>query len=305
MEEQAKREKQRFDIELWSNENIVSGYNFAIRSFNEGSMSSLDFVQTCRQCVALIKAEMESKSRIATWVYDGPSYENLELLKNKQEYIDAHRDECLPIPTVDGEYLATNYIAKDRYYTAASDYDTKIEPGVQTFKFVVKDRGNVVFEEAWDASVYPKVVRERVDLINDPSKYGDDKDYVGFNSSLMMRMVEGRENLNKKISKIIASVCSPENVSFDKENQEFVFSGKYAFNEDYTFTDEYRNVTADGKHGKTAVYQLGRRQRLNALGSFYSKWEPIAKKTKQYRQELVDLGLLKDNGRWQKRNKRI
>jgi spore coat polysaccharide biosynthesis protein SpsF len=38
----------------------------------------------------MIKAEMASKSRIATWVYDGPNYENLELLKLKQEYLDAH-----------------------------------------------------------------------------------------------------------------------------------------------------------------------------------------------------------------------
>lgn len=305
--DETKREKQRFDLELWSNENIVSGYNFQIRSFNEGSMSSFDFVNACRECVAMIKAEMASKSRIATWVYDGPNYENLELLKLKQEYLDAHPEEHLAFP-YKGSYVDTNYIAKERTWSESSDADTTIEPGTQVFKFVVKDRGNVVFEEIWDACVYPKVIRERVDLINNPTKYGDENEYVGFNSSLMMRTVRGRDNLCRKMAEHIASVCAPESVTFDKDTQEIVFRGKYAFRDDYTFSDEYKNVPVAGKEGGDntsfkKTYNYGRYQRLNALGNHYMAWAPIQKKTKEYRKELADCGLIREGKAWQKKQK--
>lgn len=249
------KEKQfRFDFELYVNENLVCGQNFKITNPNESAMTSLEFLDTCREITRMIKDDLASKCRVCSWIYDGPIYKDEELMK-------------LNSPV---------YLPKERYYGELSDFETPIEKWEVTFKFVVLDRGIPMFQEIWDGSVYHHTVRKYVDLRNDVTRFGDD-DFLSLNNYILRAMSRGKENLISKIMDKIYQTCRYEYVS--KENR----NNKSQSNDNNTYVDVYNDET-DSK--KRKVYYLSRRKRNLELINKYLKWDVIKKKEKMYSEEV-------------------
>ena len=101
-----------------------------------------------------------------------------------------------------------------------------IPEGECTFKFVVSDGRRVVATQIWDGSVYPKAIRDRVDIANktvrvlerDGNVYTYDKDAyfeankdrLSFDMYVTRAMLAGRKNLIDIIIKKIQDTCSPQ-----------------------------------------------------------------------------------------------
>ena len=265
----------RFEFSLYVNENLICARNFRINMFYEDSMRSIEFLHTARGIVDLIKKDLVSKSRIYSWFYDGPVCDDLELMKNVKG----------------GEY-----VPKKRHYEPESVFNVKIEPWEVTFKFVILDKkkSTPVFEEIWDGSVYPKTVREKVDLSNRKDRFTEGDSFLSFDNYLWKAMVNEKPNLINEITKRICNACSPVNaMSYDQERRQRF--KPQAPNDEYSFCDFYRTkVNTMEKNIETGElekvvkvidekkYIYGETLNGHKLSSDLGSWPNVANKTKKY-----------------------
>ena len=153
------------------------------------------------------------------------------------------------------------------------------------FSFLIDDK--TVFEKIWDGNVYPKFVRNGVDLTNNYAQY-DSKDTssLSFGAAIIRYMQNGKINL---ISDFIRRICETLSNSF---------SDKY----EYTKTMNYynNNNSIDEKRYESAVALYGvikpvvtghtdikvRNRQYNYLSAFENykqSWKrSVRKKTQEY-----------------------
>lgn len=225
----------RFEFVLYINDFIICRRTFDIDDYIEKSMNSTEFRIEADSVVELIKNDLRSKSNVYTWYYadqDGHYYEDNILNQ--------------PLPP-EWEY---------------------------TFKFVVIDNGRYpdfrrrrVYCRIWDGGVYPKPIRDRVDISNRTlrmmgkdgnsiiidikSYFEENKDRLSNDMYIKRAIYAGRDNLIDTIIKTFQDTCSPKNGS-EEDCLDEVFTDpengwKIPHMEltDYTMDDTFQN--ADGK----------------------------------------------------------
>lgn len=200
--------KERFQFILSIDGNIACQRFFKIKGLREESLSSKEFYDTVDYCVRLIKADLVSKSRAYMW------YTNS--MPIQLTGFDHTRED-------DPEYKRT-YLD---YYAVANEtafLDEDVPTGEECkIKFTLKDGSHVLYECIWDGSIYPKYVRNSVDLKNSDASYRDlEGNSLPFSVVLLKAMNSGKEDLVWKIINEIYKVCSSEN-----------------YTDEYTLTDEY------------------------------------------------------------------
>lgn len=280
--------KYPFDIELQVNDTVVLANNFNISFFNWESMNSRDFLIVARKCVKLIKDDLASKSRVASWFYNSPDYKEGELLKLRQDYLDAHKDELfmMPVKVNENEYAtqALNYISKEHTYPAQSDYETPVEPMSYIFKFVIKHEGREMFSEIWDGSYYQPIVREHIDLINDPRRYESDDptESISLKFSMYRAMSLGKTNVLSEIIRKICDVCRPEKLIRDEKGRVVEKQGRYATTLDYDLGEDFTNDSDN----TVRRYEYGRITRQKQLTSELLKTKGVSEKNRKWRQQF-------------------
>lgn len=201
--------RERFQFILRVNDNIICQRYFRINRFNSESLSSEELLDTLRGIVRSIKADLESKSRTYLWL------------------------------TQDCKTKLTGFADKDGRIVNEPTYltvpprewsDTEfVKPWDVTFKFTFLVDDNSVFTEIWDGSVYPKYVRNSVDITNSSSEYP------------MVRMMNaGKDDLVVDIIKRICNVCSNQDgekpvqyTKSDKYGVDDVFAEKSGIDKNY------------------------------------------------------------------------
>lgn len=184
--------EERFEFALYVNGNIICKRNFRINDFIEHSMESLEFKNKVDEIVNMIDNDLKSKSRVFTWFYFNPSE-----------------------PEMFDEYAGA-----------------RIEPWECTFKFEVTDNKVPVISKIWDGSVYPKPIRDKVDISNktvkvtskDGKVYSYDKDSffksnegrLSFEQEVLKAMISDKVDLLSQITKRICEVCSIHENSHSK-----------------------------------------------------------------------------------------
>lgn len=261
--EQVKREyrQERFQFVLSVNDNIICQRYFRINGFNEESLNSLELKETIDEITVglissipisgmdcdltgmnrgMIHSDLTSKSRVYLW------YTN-----NK-----------MPLKATGfNNPLETSYIT---YTNAEADMEEWVgkmqNPWEVVFKFSFLVDEKEVCTRIWDGSIYPKYVRDSVDITNRKSSYeNEDPNRLSFSVNLIKHMTSDKFDL---VYRIIEKFCD-------------VLSSTYTKQYYYTKVLNYSN----GKD-KKKTYHLNNKYYVNSLEKLY------AKKTKEYMDSL-------------------
>jgi hypothetical protein len=244
MNETKDYKEERFEFALYVNNNVICKRNFKINNFIEHSMETAEFKNRIDSIVETIKNDLKSKSRVYTWYYFNP------------EFPDANKE-------------------------ATAEFTSPlIKPWECTFKFVVSDNKRVVISKIWDGGVYPKAIRDKVDLANKTVKITlkdgktlnyDKETYFKENEGrlspemeVMRAMIMDKQDLLLQITKKICETCSPRENGFKK-------IGDYTMVETFKDSSNKENVKS---------YNLSLATYNKKVENAWAK--ALAKKTKQY-----------------------
>lgn len=200
--------KERHQFILSANGNIICQRYFKVHGFNPYSLHSVELYDTVRDVVELIKKDLESKSR----VYTGITLSNRSKLTgyySGEESLSFDDAVLTYSPHLEGKVTLSNGVTLDKTFI---DYDEVVEKEDKTpfiFKFSYLFDDNVVYEEIWDGSVYPKYIRNSVDLSNSNSSYKDsDPMNMTFSQQMNKHLNEGRVDLIYHIIKMFSNTLS-------------------------------------------------------------------------------------------------
>lgn len=250
--------KERHQFVLSANGNIICQRYFKVNGFNPKSLNSDELYYTIRDIVHMIKDDLKSKSRIYTAITMGKStkltgFYNGEKLSNHDAALVFQDD-------VRGEVTLSNGIVLNKTYI---DYDVEEEvddsPFTLKFSYLFDDKA--VYEEVWDGTVYPKYVRNCIDLSNSNASYKNvDPMRMTFSQQMTKSLNSGRPDLIYNIIKLFCDTLSndvdDDGNSIDKG---YTTSVKYG-NKKYYYT----NYPIDFVKGWAAAV----RQKTNA----YNRW---------------------------------
>jgi hypothetical protein len=250
--------KERHQFVLSANGNIICQRYFKVNGFNPKSLNSEELYYTIRNIVHMIKDDLKSKSRIYTAITMGKStkltgFYNGEKLSNHDAALVFQDD-------VRGEVTLSNGIVLNKTYI---DYDVEEEvddsPFTLKFSYLFDDKA--VYEEVWDGTVYPKYVRNCIDLSNSNVSYKNvDPMRMTFSQQMTKSLNSGRPDLIYNIIKLFCDTISndvdDDGNSIDKG---YTTSVKYG-NKKYYYT----NYPIDFVKGWAAAV----RQKTNA----YNRW---------------------------------
>lgn len=223
MEEKIKKEnkfvdnvayKSKFQFLIWVNDNVICQRYFKINGFNEESVYTEEFNNCMNGIVRSIQEDLESKSRIFMW------YTNMtepmksqgfltdwEIEKYGNEFFALMTDNSVrgKIQAQDGKVFNKEYINYGEADTNEYGETERPEDGEFTFKFSFLIDDVPVFEKIWDGNVYPKFVRNGVDLTNNYAYYDSkDSSALSFSAAMIRYMQKGKTNL---ISDFIRRIC--------------------------------------------------------------------------------------------------
>lgn len=202
--------KERFEIILTINDNIICQRYFKINGLKNNPFKSRKFRNAIEYCANLIQNDLKLKSNLYN-CYTAPQiFNNVEEFQN---WIPSHylrvpeyvlfRDTKL-VYVWDGEKLKLY----DKRFNV-SDYiatDEEIVPNDIKFSFL--DDGNVIYSKIWDGNAYPRFIRNNIDLSNSKNRY--DSNVKPYESYLIKLLTKDREDLIPMIINEICDVCSSE-----------------------------------------------------------------------------------------------
>ena len=224
--------KERFEFELTVNGNIICQRYFRINNFNERSIYSTEFLDTVRGCAKIIENSLKTKTEIyirhMTPLIFNSEDEMRKWFTNPLNLTDVHYGAHIIIR---GE-KAHEYVWKggDDFFDEGvrTDYnefvDAPDDEQDTTFRFAVIDNGydfiknptrRVIGETIFDGNVYPRFIRNGVDISNGRGRYDDmDISKLSHEMSLYYWCNAGQPDLVPIIIREICEACSEE----DKES---------------------------------------------------------------------------------------
>lgn len=253
--------KERFQFLLWVNDNIICQRYFKINGFNNDSLRSLQFKETMDSVVRMIQDDLLSKSRIFMWyTREEPikmtgcikNYENCDesdvILLTSDNYVG--KVQLSDGTIVDKQYFSYPEGMEDSY----SDNEKLPEWDV-TFKFQMLVDEKPVYERIWDGTVYPKYVRNGVDLTNSDVLYRDkEPSSLHFSFAIIRHMTLGKIDL---VYHIIKQIC--EVMSYKREDSnKYIKRMKYG-NKNYllsTYNKDWVDIARKDCLEKTKAYNI-------------------------------------------------
>lgn len=203
--------KNKFQFLIWANDNVICQRYFKINGFNEDAVYTAEFADCMEGIVRSIQEDLESKSRIFMWYTDTtlPVKTNGFLTEEEVEKYGSNFFAVMVDDSITGDVEAPDGKIFHKAYInyPASDNVENDRPtdGEMVFKFSFLIDDVPVYEKIWDGNVYPKFVRNGVDLTNVYASF-DNKDMssLNFGSAIVRHMQMGKINL---ISDFIRRIC--------------------------------------------------------------------------------------------------
>lgn len=216
---------ERFQFILSVNDNIICQRYFKINWFNPDSLYSKEL----KEVIDIIVNGFMGGEHPG---FD-PGVINGDLVSKSRVYMWYTYDE--------------NYVEPE--YTKPLD-----EQWSTTFKFAFLVDEKEVISRVWDGTVYPKAVRDCVDIVNKKTKFEGLDGKMNFETSLARRMVIDKPDLSYIIINLICDVCSS---TFSK-NYDYTlglkYGNKYYHMDNNKAYDKYVNSVAKSVEEKTKKY---------------------------------------------------
>jgi len=225
--------KERFEFELTVNGNIICQRYFKINNFNEASVMSVEFMDSVRRCVKLIQDNLRNKTCVYTYHNSPFVFDSEEQMKewfgneDNIKVFDVHYGAWAVVRGKSGhEYV---WLGEDGFRDEGvrTDYnefvDSEDVEQDTVFRFAVIDNGRdwfkspshrVIGEMQFDGNVYPKFIRNGVDISNVRGRYDDmDISKLSHDASLYYWCNIGQQDLVPVIIREICETCSSESDS--------------------------------------------------------------------------------------------
>lgn len=206
--------KSKFQFLIRINDNVICQRYFKINGFNEDSIHTAEFEECMEGIVRSIQEDLESKSRIYLWYTASREPMKLTGFLSDEE-IGKYGGDVIPIvcnsnvrgdiTLTDGKILHKTYIDYVQHNYGDNTEEVHPDDWEYTFKFSFLIDDVPVYEKIWDGNVYPKFVRNGVDLTNNYAAYTKDASSMSFNTSIVRYMQVGKNNL---ISDFIRRICN-------------------------------------------------------------------------------------------------
>ena len=243
--------REKFQFLLSINENVICQRYFRINNFDYASVESIELKETMDECVKMIQDDLVSKSRVYMWYTNNDPVKLTGFAKD----IDTINTDDVRFLTdniegegvlSNGEYVKKTYFDYASATNVATDYmDEKPADGEFVFKFTFMMDDKILYERVWDANVYPKYIRNGVDLSNSNAIYKDrDPSTLSFSLAIIHHMTVGKPDL---VFQIIKNIC---------DNLSTAYSNDY----EYTKNEIYKNGI-DGD--KTYTYSTYNKEFVN------------------------------------------
>jgi hypothetical protein len=236
----ANQMKERFEFVLTSNGNVVCQRYFRIHGFKYESEGSLQlsghgwtrnendclvhYEGALERCARMIHEDLVYKSKIYLW-NSAP-----QVFKNKAEFNEwiekqpfevkipsfVVMEENEDIYIWDGEkgqpYIINGEpcepfeirFNRNEYFEVEDEQPVKL-------KLAFLDNGREVCSTEWSANIYPKFVRNNIDLSNSKNKYKNPEQFSIFEATLIDSMIAERQDLIPLIVREFCQACSFEN----------------------------------------------------------------------------------------------
>ncbi len=215
--------KERFEFRFTVGGNIICQRYFKINNFNPLSLSSIELAHAIRDCASMIDDDLKDKTE-KYLTYTAPRVFQTVDEMNKYFENDAHKAQMrYGWGIVIKDPSAPNFVwGKNNEPVAAAEkfdngeYTNELTDDDRvTYKFAFYDNGREVCSTIWEG-VYPKYVRNSIDLSNKKGKLGenDDVSRLSFESYILYKMVEGKPDIVYKIIKEICFACSSQDSSW-------------------------------------------------------------------------------------------
>lgn len=252
------RWKERHQFVLSTNGNIICQRYFKVNGFNPNALHSVELYETMRDIVGMIKDDLVSKSRIYTAVTSN-KLSKLTGFYSGEESLDFSDAILAYCNTIDGEVTLSNGTVLDKTFIEISSSEEENDNLPFEFKFSYLFDDEVKFEEVWDGTVYPRYVRNSVDLSNSNASYKyADPMRMTFSQQMTKYLTEGRQDLIYQIIKLFCEALSNDiddngNTSEKEYTTEEVYGDKaYLWN---PYPKKYVKGWADAVRQKTIQYK--------------------------------------------------
>ena len=253
--------KERFQFLLWVNDNIICQRYFKINGFNNDSLRSLQFKETMDSVVRMIQDDLLSKSRIFMWYTREEPIKMTGFIKNYENCDES--DVILltsdnyggKVQLSDGTIVDKQYFSYPEGMEDSYSDNEKLPEWDVTFKFQMLVDEKPVYERIWDGTVYPKYVRNGVDLTNSDALYKDkEPSSLHFSFAIIRHMTLGKIDL---VYHIIKQIC--EAMSYKREDSnEYIKRMKYG-NKNYllsTYNKDWVDIARKDCLEKTKAYNI-------------------------------------------------
>lgn len=212
---------ERFQFVLSINDYIICQRYFKIGGFKNRAIESVDLIDAGNKCVQMIKNDLKEKTQ-TYYQHSAPQiFQNEEemyafLERERQEGYLSYSPTTFPVasfiilrdsPNVyvwDGNDV-TLYEGKFN----RADYLADNVESIIRFEFLVDNKP--VFIESFDASVYPRFVRNNIDLSNQKNRYRSKETFSIVEATLVDIMNQGRKDLIYPIIAELSKACSYRN----------------------------------------------------------------------------------------------
>lgn len=210
--------KERFQFILYSNDNIVCQRYFRISGYNNDAVGSVELFDALEDCVNLIKEDLWKKSFVYQTIVNNNPTKAMGFVDDVIEVKDpkiwnpdllllgVKADETVRLS--DGRIVEKQFIAPSVDSDATYGDDEELKPWDSTFKFEFRVDDRPVYERIFDGTVYPKHIRNSVDLSNSGSDLDPKSAYLNSIDGVLQYIKIGRPNLIYQIIKRIISVMS-------------------------------------------------------------------------------------------------
>lgn len=288
--------KSKFQFLIWVNDNVICQRYFKINGFNEESIYTAEFTNCMNDIVKSIQSDLESKSRIFMW------YTNLkeplkmvgfatdkEIEKYGHDFVMLLvNNNIKDFKVSDGKIFHKEYM--EHTEEIVNDYGEIERPdeGEYVFKFSFLIDDVPVFEKIWDGNVYPKFVRNGVDLTNSYASYNNkETSALSFGAAIVRYMQSGKINL---ISDFIRRICDTLSNTF---TEKYIYTKEFETYSNSDYSDEEKRKTAINYYGGTIKPTVightnikiedKKYNYLSAYESYKQSWRrAVNKKTQEY-----------------------
>lgn len=205
--------KERHQFILSANGNIICQRYFRVNGFNGNALQSEELYHTFMDAVRLIKEDLKAKSRIYMAIVMSDKSKLTGFYHGEPlNYADA----CLAYSNKgEGVVELSNGVKLDKSYIYHENLedDDNNQPFVFNFSYLFD--GKVIYETEFDGNVYPKYVRNSVDLSNSDASYrNSDQTNLTFSQQMTKSLTTGREDL---IYRIINMLCDTLSNNIDED----------------------------------------------------------------------------------------